>query len=310
MPIKNLQGQRFGRLQVLQRDETKHGGAAYWICQCDCGTVKSIRGSNLTSTTRPTLSCGCINKEVNSAKRDLSSLVGKQFGRLTVLSRDLSKPQGKGCSGYWICQCSCGKICSIMTSQLTSGSTQSCGCLRSELRTQANTKDITNQRFGLVVAKECLSVKNKHQSYLWRCECDCGNTNYICSTENLLSGKIHSCGCNHRSMGEQIIAEILQKNNIDFSTEETFPNLIGISGAKLRFDFVIYNASHDIQLIVEFDGEQHYKKNSYYYNDKLLIHDEIKNQWCKDHDIPLKRIPYTELDNLSLEMIMGDKYLL
>lgn len=32
MPVKNLIGQKFGRLTVLERDLTRTGGAAYWIC--------------------------------------------------------------------------------------------------------------------------------------------------------------------------------------------------------------------------------------------------------------------------------------
>jgi hypothetical protein len=47
MPTIDISGERFGKLTVIERDMSKHGGAAYWICKCDCGNTKSIRGSNL-----------------------------------------------------------------------------------------------------------------------------------------------------------------------------------------------------------------------------------------------------------------------
>lgn len=39
---KDLTGQRFDRLTVLRPDLEKKTKNKYWICQCDCGTIKSI----------------------------------------------------------------------------------------------------------------------------------------------------------------------------------------------------------------------------------------------------------------------------
>ena len=313
MPVRDLTGQQFGRLTVLERDFSKIGAAAYWICQCSCGTIKSIRGSNLTATTRPTLSCGCLNKEKTTQIKNITSLIGKRFGRLTVLERDLNKPKGKGYPSYWICQCDCGNKCSIDYSSLQNGHTQSCGCLRKELLSQKNIKDITNQRFGMVVAKERLNMKS-HQSWIWRCECDCGNKNYLCSTENLLSGKIISCGCSKKSRGEFRIEEILKFNNISYIREFSFKDLKDIS--YLRFDFALINNDKIIRLI-EFDGEQHFhnRKNSLWNKNGtefaiLQKHDKMKNDYCKEHNIPLVRIPYTEVNNITLEILLGEEFLI
>lgn len=56
---KNLVGQRFGSLVVLEKDKTKIGEAShsYWICKCDCGNIKSIQSPHLIQQT--TTSCGC-----------------------------------------------------------------------------------------------------------------------------------------------------------------------------------------------------------------------------------------------------------
>ena len=60
--------------------------------------------------------------------------------------------------------------------------------------------------------------------------------------------------------------------------------------------------------LIEFDGEQHFKlSTSSAWNDKcatLQERDTYKNQWCKDNNIPLIRIPYTHLKQLCLEDLL------
>lgn len=311
----DLKGKKINKLLVLERDFEKKvsNKAVYWICQCECGNIKSFMGSRLNKG--QIIDCGCgksqrISESLkNKSNIDTTSLIGKTCGKLTVLKRDLSKPIGHGYSSYWICKCECGNITSVPGTSLYSNTTQSCGCLKKELLTQRNVKDITDQRFGFVVAKERLKEK-KHGSFLWRCECDCGNTNYLCSTEHLLSGKIHSCGCNKISYGEQKIEQILLDNNIQYIKQQTFSDLRGANNSYLRYDFSIIENDKIVRLI-EFDGEQHYKDNEFFKNfSRQQELDNIKNNYAKNKGIPLVRIPYSELNYLSLELIMGNKYLI
>ena len=55
-------------------------------------------------------------------------------------------------------------------------------------------KDITNQRFGKLVAK--YRIKKNGNSY-WHCVCDCGNEKDI-YLQQLTSGKVTSCGCDKK----------------------------------------------------------------------------------------------------------------
>lgn len=57
------------------------------------------------------------------------NLIGKKFGRLTVI--ELS-PIQKNNNTYWRCQCDCGNIKDIKSTNLKSGITKSCGCYRRE----------------------------------------------------------------------------------------------------------------------------------------------------------------------------------
>lgn len=56
------------------------------------------------------------------------NLVNQKFGKLQVLKKALKRNN----KTRWLCQCACGKTCEVTTSQLRSGKTRSCGCLRRE----------------------------------------------------------------------------------------------------------------------------------------------------------------------------------
>lgn len=64
--FKDLTGQKFGRLTVIERveDHVSPKGRKYvrWECKCDCGNDIIVFGSNLGR--KHTMSCGCLNKEV------------------------------------------------------------------------------------------------------------------------------------------------------------------------------------------------------------------------------------------------------
>lgn len=60
MSVKNLDGQKFGMLTVLERDYSRKSRKAYWLCECDCGNLKSVRSDSLQTQTK---SCGCLRDE-------------------------------------------------------------------------------------------------------------------------------------------------------------------------------------------------------------------------------------------------------
>lgn len=60
--LRDLAGQRFGRLVVLERSGSNKHKRATWKCVCDCGKFRVIEGCSLTSGN--TTSCGCYPKEI------------------------------------------------------------------------------------------------------------------------------------------------------------------------------------------------------------------------------------------------------
>ena len=47
--VKDLSGQRFGRLVVLHRDESAPAGRSKWVCRCECGETVSVLRNHLVS---------------------------------------------------------------------------------------------------------------------------------------------------------------------------------------------------------------------------------------------------------------------
>lgn len=133
--VKDLTGQRFGKLVVLHRDtewdKVRAGRQIRWICQCDCGNTKSIIGAELTRSNKPQRSCGCEahNRAKEFGKITFKDLTGQKFGALTVIEKVDTNKYGYA---IWKCRCECGNICLKASRELLSGDTLSCGCVKSQ----------------------------------------------------------------------------------------------------------------------------------------------------------------------------------
>ena len=59
--IKDLTGQRFGKLVAIKPLDEKQNNKLVWLCKCDCGNETNVIGTKLTSGN--TKSCGCLKKK-------------------------------------------------------------------------------------------------------------------------------------------------------------------------------------------------------------------------------------------------------
>lgn len=325
----DMTGQVFGRLTVIKENGRDNNNKIFWLCRCECGTEKNIRGSDLRSG--KIMSCGCLNKEkIKEAgqKRSIqkksnpsfyNDLTGQIFGRLTVLEFDREgtvqkREQLNNKFSYWKCQCECGNIVTVCSVNLTNGKTKSCGCLSKEisaesmkrvqpLGAQSVLKDLTGQYFNEILVIKRHEQNTCHNKVQWLCQCHCGNM-FIVAGNVLTKGEVKSCGCIGRSIGEHKIQRILYENNIPFKREVKFEDLK--DEGYLRFDFAILNNDNSIAKLIEFDGRQHSDKTSIWYTDKVIAHDQMKNNYCQANNIPLLRISYTELDVIDLDYLLNN----
>lgn len=74
----DLTGRTFGRLTVIQYDHSKNG--AYWLCRCECGKTKVIKGNSLTKGV--TTSCGCKSREMSINRSTTHGMTGTRIYRI------------------------------------------------------------------------------------------------------------------------------------------------------------------------------------------------------------------------------------
>lgn len=96
------------------------------------------------------------------------------------------------------------------------------------------------------------------------------------------------------SKGERSISKWLYNNN--FTYKEQFKFKKCKNERPLPFDFYL----PDYNICIEYDGEFHFKETTLG-NDlkQQKKHDKIKNEFCKENNIKLIRIPYWEFDNIE-----------
>lgn len=291
---KDLRGQVFGKWTVLYRTHNKNK-QTYWKVRCECGTEKAIYGQALLRG--ESRSCGC-NTAALISKALKEDLVGQVFGRLTVIEEDFSRK-----TTAYKCQCDCGNIVIVQAGNLKSGHSQSCGCFSIEKTKERNCAKLTGQKFGRLTVLE--EAYRKNYAVFWKCQCDCGNITFTTSG-HLLSGHTQSCGC-VMSKGEEKISKTLRENKIKFVSQKSFNQYYDFeesnSARPFRFDFYI-----DDLYLIEFDGKQHFEAIDWFGGEEQFVtqtqRDQYKNQWCKENNIPLIRIPYTKLDTLCIEDLM------
>lgn len=107
--------------------------------------------------------------------------------------------------------------------------------------------------------------------------------------------------CHLDSKGELEIEKLLNNSRLTFKRQHRFNRCRDKN--PLPFDFTIYNQSNNIICIIEYDGRQHFEAIEHWGGEKSLKlqqkRDKIKNEYCKENNIPLLRIPYWEYKNIK-----------
>lgn len=290
MNFKDLTGQRFGKLTVVSRAKSKIDSSGkprtMWNCHCDCGNDIVVLADYLKQSKCP--SCGCEATKNKIIKNRVNN-IGQKFGRLTIVDILWDAKPTKA-----ICKCDCGNNYIGSKADIVSGHTQSCGCLQSENTSKANTKDWTGHISDYGVEFLYQDCMNENGQWMWKCKCGlCGNL-FTALPAKINNGHITSCGCRIQSANEEYIYNLLNELNIEFKPQYSFNDCK--CTYVLRFDFAIFN-NNELLGLIEYDGEQHFKPVDLFGGNEgfkeAQKRDQIKNTYCKVHNIPLLRIPYT-----------------
>lgn len=283
----SLIGQKFKKLTIIgfttvERNRRK------CICKCDCGNETLATLRELEKGHKK--SCGCLRV---SQIDKYTYLIGQKINKWTILSL---RSEGKKC--FATCMCECGTVKEVNIQNIISDRSKDCGCGRKKMLSETRSKNLIGQRFGKLVVIEKLPDTNKFNKVLYKCKCSCGNETIV-DSNSLVSGHTKSCGCLN-SYYNMYIDILLDKMQIEHTSEYS----VVIDGKRFRFDFYL----PEYNLMIEYDGEQHYmpvsfgEKDLNKVNNKFELiqeYDQLKNNYCEQNNINLLRIPYWEKQNIE-----------
>ena len=220
---KDLTNMQFGNLTVLSYKYTNTHGK-YYLCKCNCGNTKIIRGSTLTSG--KIQGCGCNIGKNNKGKTftdKIQSHIGEKYNNLTII--DFEKNKRKNQRGYsCICKCNCGNITIQQYADVVNSKVISCGCLGKEIQS---------------IIGSSIGLNNYKRHYDW----------YFIK---------ESIKMRCRSGYEVIFANYLIQNNVNFVYE---PKLFKLDdGERYIPDFYLKNENKWIEIKGSFDTNSQQKQ--------------------------------------------------
>ena len=173
------------------------------------------------------------------------------------------------------------------------------GCPQCATQTRANLRRKTHKIFEkdlyrvnptVEILGEYIDAKTKI-----KCRCKVDGFEWDATPNNLLRGR--GCPKCNASKGEIAIAKFLNNNDIYYITQHKFDDCK--NALPLPFDFYLPNYN----ICIEYDGEQHYRPIEYFGGEEKFVsqkqNDNIKNDYCRDNNIKLLRIPYWKFDDIE-----------
>lgn len=156
--MKDITGQRFGRLVALEFRYYDGRHQDCWLFQCDCGKEKIMPAASVKwGRVR---SCGCLAKE-HMAGLNKKEIAGQRFDRLVAVCP--TKKRDAAGSILWECQCDCGNLAYYSVNALLRHRVHSCGCLYQESRKEcaSHRKDfIENTSLSSIIVSKKLRANN------------------------------------------------------------------------------------------------------------------------------------------------------
>lgn len=154
-PYKDLTGQIFGKLTVIERRGSTNSShkVAVWLCRCDCGNMVLRTSTHLNQINYSSCGkCRLIKDE---------DFIGKSFGYWTVISSLENKSNKKS----FLCRCRCGKERVVNANTLKLGTSKSCGCYHmDEMKERQTTHGQTGTRIFNIycnIKQRCYNENNK-----------------------------------------------------------------------------------------------------------------------------------------------------
>lgn len=151
-------------------------------------------------------------------------------------------------------------------------------------------KQLRGEEYQLISGYRCVksAITLKHKcGYEW-----------VTTADGVLNAN-HECPMCYGTGNSKLTRKIeswLKNNGIQYEKEYVYDDCTHIK--QLRFDYAIVEHA-EVKMLIEADGEQHFKPSNLFGGDKELrltqLRDEIKDNYCKENNIKLLRIPYFDI---------------
>ena len=286
--IKEFVNNLGGKVTNIECIRTTNGRKRYWVTMnCTiCG--KLIRKC---WTYKSEYFCICSNHTKDSNKRvsytEVKNFI-EQYG-----CKLLSTEYVNNCTDLLI-QCSCGNTFYRTFANFKHGSHTCRNCTNNRLRNMFRTPQDDVYEYVKSIGLSCLSdYVNSHEPLTLLCS----EGHKFKRSYSVLKSS-HECPICKGSIGLQQVIEWLSSHNIEFESEISFPNLLGIGGKPLHFDLGVRDINNNYVLI-EYDGEFHFSPSQSESYEIIRVHDSIKNIYCFKNNIKLIRIPFFKLNSLD-----------
>lgn len=146
-PAGGEPGVRYGSLVVIRPVSVGRKARVLFQCDCGCPHEALLNGVKASAKKGNTPSCGCVIKQLKR-ERGLrqfrpENYMQKRYGRLLVtgVDVDISRTNSKS---RLVCLCDCGAQAVVAPIMLTSGKTQSCGCLFKEVAAKSGRETVVH----------------------------------------------------------------------------------------------------------------------------------------------------------------------
>lgn len=204
----------------------------------------------------------------------------------------------------YVFKCSCGREFERSLNNFNKGQILCPQCSLGRENYSFTEEEVRNkiEGFGLKMLNPYVDAISK-----LKLQCPCGEIFEISYNKMIGRKKIRCNKCTKSKSNIEILAELyLKNNNIDFASQYTFNDLKTTKNTCLRFDLAIMKDEHLVCLI-ELDGQQHYKIHRTFAPTEedlkwIQARDEMKNQYCKDKNLHLYRIPYWKFNHINEEL--------
>lgn len=185
-----------GEYRINEEKRVSNNKEVY--CQCECGNKKWVLYYRFINGKYKNCSCTRGSKQVR---------LGDVYVDLTVIGepfKEVKYVDGfKTTATVAPCVCSCGNHKNVRVSSLVRGTTHSCGCKRSHVKSKRDRTLSVGTKVGEweVISepiKVPIQVGSNRYKYKYLCRCSCGVEKYI-RRHSLMQKITSSCGCKESS---------------------------------------------------------------------------------------------------------------